>query len=68
MNFTEYGMGSEVSTLGDVCVHTAMEFSCWIFTGRRPTHDSFKDNLDLHNFVKMALRSKVMEIGLINYT
>ncbi|KAL7253369.1 hypothetical protein ACSBR1_007824 [Camellia fascicularis] len=57
----EYGMGSEVTTKGDV-------YSCGIlllemFTGKRPTDDTFEDSLNLHNFVKMALPNRVTEVA-----
>ncbi|KAI7993425.1 putative receptor-like protein kinase [Camellia lanceoleosa] len=33
-----------------------------MFTGRRPTDELFKDDLNLHNFAKMALCERVTEI------
>ena len=33
-----------------------------MFTGRRPTNDSFQDSLTLHDFVKASLSERVMEI------
>lgn len=33
-----------------------------MFTGKRPTDDVFKDNLNLHTFVKTALYDQVSEI------
>ena len=33
-----------------------------MFTGRRPTDELFKDDLNLHNFVKLALPGRAMEI------
>uniref|UniRef100_A0A7N2N4I9 non-specific serine/threonine protein kinase n=1 Tax=Quercus lobata TaxID=97700 RepID=A0A7N2N4I9_QUELO len=52
----EYGMGSQLSTNGDV-----YSFGI-LLTGRRPTDKLFKDDLNLHNFVKLALPGRVMEI------
>ncbi|XP_052172358.1 putative receptor-like protein kinase At3g47110 [Diospyros lotus] len=56
----EYGMGGRVSTEGDVYSYGVLLLE--LFTERRPTDDSFKDNLNLHNFVKMALPNRVTEI------
>ena len=33
-----------------------------MFTGRRPTNDMFRDGLNLHNFVKMALPKRLVQI------
>jgi len=44
---------------------TAMEYSCWryIFTGKSPTDDIFANGLNLHEYVKIALPHRVMEIA-----
>ncbi|MCL7039293.1 hypothetical protein MKW94_024321, partial [Papaver nudicaule] len=56
-----YGMGSEVSTNGDVYSYGIMVLE--LFTGKRPTDGMFTDGLSLHKFVKMALlRDRVMQI------
>ncbi|XP_058198324.1 putative receptor-like protein kinase At3g47110 [Rhododendron vialii] len=55
-----YGMGCMVSTQGDVYNFEVLLLE--LFTGRQPSDESFEDNLNLHNFVKMALPSKVLEI------
>nr|XP_019704710.1 putative receptor-like protein kinase At3g47110 [Elaeis guineensis] len=56
----EYGMGSKVSTQGDVYSYGILLLE--MFTGLRPTDDRFKDGLDLHTFVKMAYPQHVMDI------
>ena len=33
-----------------------------MFTGRRPTDEMFKDGFNLHNFVKMAIPERTMQI------
>ena len=33
-----------------------------MFTGRRPIDDMFKDGLNLHNFVKMALPKRLFQV------
>ncbi|KAI3881814.1 hypothetical protein MKW92_031417, partial [Papaver armeniacum] len=56
-----YGMGSEVSTNGDVYSYGIMVLE--LFTGKRPTDGMFTDGLSLHTFVKTALlRDRVMQI------
>ncbi|XP_058111151.1 probable LRR receptor-like serine/threonine-protein kinase At3g47570 [Magnolia sinica] len=57
----EYGMGGDVSTLGDVYSYGILLLE--MFTGKRPTQDMFKDGLNLHEFVKMALPDQVLEIA-----
>ncbi|XP_030968986.1 putative receptor-like protein kinase At3g47110 [Quercus lobata] len=56
----EYGMGSQLSTNGDVYSFGILLLE--MLTGRRPTDKLFKDDLNLHNFVKLALPRRVMEI------
>ncbi|TYI85178.1 hypothetical protein E1A91_D05G421800v1, partial [Gossypium mustelinum] len=56
----EYGMGSELSTKGDVYSYGVLLLE--IFTGKRPTDEMFKEGLNLHNFVKAALPEQVFEI------
>ena len=46
-------MGGEASTKGDVYSYGV--FLLEMFLGKRPTDEMFKDNLNLNNFVKMAL-------------
>lgn len=46
-------MGKEVSTIGDVYSYGILLLE--MFTGKQPTEEPFKDDMSLHNFVKMAL-------------
>ncbi|XP_075643721.1 uncharacterized protein LOC142614959 [Castanea sativa] len=56
----EYGMGSQLSTNGDVYSFGILLLE--MLTRRKPTNKLFKDDLNLHNFVKLALPGRVMEI------
>uniref|UniRef100_A0A2N9FT61 Protein kinase domain-containing protein n=1 Tax=Fagus sylvatica TaxID=28930 RepID=A0A2N9FT61_FAGSY len=56
----EYGMGADASTMGDVYSYGILVLE--MFTGRRPTDDMFKDGLNLHNFVKMALPKRLIHV------
>ena len=53
-------MGGEVSTKGDV--YSFGVFLMEMFLGKRPTDEMFKDDLNLHNFVKMALPERLFQI------
>ena len=53
-------MGGEASTQGDVYSYGI--FVLEMFTGKRPTNKLFKDSFNLHNFVKMALPEKLIQI------
>ena len=59
MDIAEYGMGSKVSTEGDVFSFGILLLE--IFTGKKPTDDDL-DGLSLHQFVKMNFPEKVTEI------
>ena len=50
-------MGADASTMGDVYSYGILVLE--MFTGRRPTDDMFKDGLNLHKFVKMALPKRL---------
>ncbi|CAL5422736.1 unnamed protein product [Camellia sinensis] len=56
----EYGMGSVVSTSGDVYSYGILLLE--LFTGKRPIDGMFKDGLNLHKLAKIALPERVMEI------
>ncbi|KAM7469452.1 hypothetical protein LguiA_007635 [Lonicera macranthoides] len=56
----EYGMGGAASKCGDVYSYGVLLLE--MFTGRRPTDDMFKDGLNLHNYIKMALQEQGMQI------
>ncbi|CAN1137306.1 Receptor kinase-like protein Xa21 [Linum perenne] len=64
----EYGMGNEVSIQGDVYSYGILLLE--LFTGKRPTDETFKDGLSLHNIVKNALSkqrtSEVLDPILLN--
>ncbi|KAF7825804.1 putative LRR receptor-like serine/threonine-protein kinase [Senna tora] len=56
----EYGIGSEISTLGDVYSFGILVLE--MLTGRRPTEEMFKDGLNLHSYVKAAYTNNLWEI------
>ncbi|KAG2707192.1 hypothetical protein I3843_05G125100 [Carya illinoinensis] len=56
----EYGMGGEASTQGDVYSYGI--FVLEMFTGKKPTDENFEDSFNLHNFVKIALPEKLVQI------
>ena len=53
-------MGGEVATKGDVYSYGV--FLLEMFLGKRPTDEMFKDNLNLNNFVKIALPKRLVQI------
>ena len=56
----EYGMGGKASTDGDTNSYGI--FLLEMFLGKRPNDEMFKDGLNLHNFVKMALLERLVQI------
>ncbi|PKI39572.1 hypothetical protein CRG98_040042 [Punica granatum] len=56
----EYGMGSEVSTLGDVYSYGILLLE--LFTGKRPTDKLFNEGLNNRNFTERALSGQLEEI------
>lgn len=59
-DFSEYGMGGDPSTHGDVYSYGILLLE--MFTGKRPINNVFVNGLDLHNYVKMNLPRKVLSI------
>ncbi|KAL5991493.1 hypothetical protein ACLOJK_012402 [Asimina triloba] len=58
----KYGTGGSISESGDVYSYGILLLE--MFTGKRPTDDMFKDNLSIHEFVKMAwLGDRVLKIA-----
>ena len=58
---TEYGLGSEVSTKGDVYSHGILLLEMII--GKRPTDSMFDEGLNLHNYANVAWPNRVLEIA-----
>ncbi|XP_047330319.1 probable LRR receptor-like serine/threonine-protein kinase At3g47570 [Impatiens glandulifera] len=56
----ECGLRVQVSTFEDVYSYGILLLE--MFTGKRPTDDMFKDGLDIHSFVAMALPENSMNI------
>ncbi|WOK93893.1 putative LRR receptor-like serine/threonine-protein kinase [Canna indica] len=55
----EYGMTNKVSAQGDVYSYGILILE--MFTGKRPTDDTFSEGLNLHKYVEMALQERVAE-------
>ncbi|KAI8558769.1 hypothetical protein RHMOL_Rhmol04G0123000 [Rhododendron molle] len=58
--FTEYGLGSKMSTSGDVYSYGILLLE--MITRKRPTDKMFEADLNLRNFTRIALPQRVMEI------
>ncbi|XP_021656469.2 LRR receptor-like serine/threonine-protein kinase EFR [Hevea brasiliensis] len=56
----EYGLGSEVSTHGDIFSFGILLLE--MFTGKRPNDDMLKENLSLHSFAKRVLPEEAKDI------
>ncbi|QCD90935.1 LRR receptor-like serine/threonine-protein kinase EFR [Vigna unguiculata] len=56
----EYGVGSEVSTHGDMYSFGILMLE--MFTGRRPTDETFEGGQNLHSFVKNSFPNNVLQI------
>ncbi|KAM3737727.1 hypothetical protein ACB098_09G077700 [Castanea mollissima] len=56
----EYGMGGQVSTLGDIYSYGILLLETLI--GERPTDEVFKDGQNIHTFITMALPEHVIDI------
>ena len=56
----EYGLGSVVSTKGDIYSYGIIFLEMII--GKRPTDSMFSEGLNLHKYASMALPNRVMEI------
>ena len=54
-------MGGEALTEGDVYSYEVLSLE--MFIGRMATDDMFKDGLNLHNFVKMALPKRLAQVA-----
>ncbi|XP_050289231.1 receptor kinase-like protein Xa21 [Quercus robur] len=57
----EYGLGSEVSTKGDVYSYGILLLE--MITGKRPTDGMFDGGLNLHNYASIAWPNRVLEIA-----
>ncbi|CAJ2646903.1 unnamed protein product [Trifolium pratense] len=56
----EYGMGSEISTYGDMYSFGVLMLE--MLTGRRPTNEMFEDSQNLHMFVENSFPNNLIQI------
>ncbi|KAK2373560.1 putative LRR receptor serine/threonine-protein kinase [Trifolium repens] len=56
----EYGMGSEISTYGDMYSFGVLTLE--MLTGRRPTDEMFEDGQNLHMFVENSFPNNLIQI------
>ncbi|KAL4606184.1 hypothetical protein ACB092_09G084100 [Castanea dentata] len=56
----EYGMGGQVSTLGDVYSYGILLLE--LFTGKKPIDEMFRDGMNIHQFTAMAFPEHVIDI------
>ncbi|XP_073012930.1 receptor kinase-like protein Xa21 [Typha latifolia] len=56
----EYGMANKISTSGDIYSYGILLLE--MFTGKRPTDESFKDGLSLHTYVEKTLANQMIDI------
>ncbi|KAL4578543.1 hypothetical protein LXL04_014667 [Taraxacum kok-saghyz] len=64
----EYGVGSEMTSSGDVYSFGILLLE--VMTGKRPTDNHFKEGLNLHKFVFMAFPDNVIDVladDLLNF-
>ncbi|KAF4358608.1 hypothetical protein F8388_021120 [Cannabis sativa] len=56
----EYGMGGKASIQGDVYSYGILLLE--MFTGKRPTDETFREGLNIHQYAKMAVPERLMQL------